>query len=352
MEKILFIGDLHAGVKDGNQLMMDFQLNYLENEVIPYCTEHKIKTIVQMGDTFDVRKHTQTNVLKQWKEKFFDVLVTKGIRFITLCGNHDTVYKNTLFPNALDTNLGTYTNIEIITKPTELTIGGTPTLFVPWICRDNEEECMNAIMNSVAKNCVGHFEIKGAMMESSVCTEGLPISTFSNFDLCMSGHFHIAGQYDNVKYLGTPYEMSWADFGVTKGFWVMHSELNKLEFVPNENTMYHKITYNEDNSMDEFIEENALKDKYVKVVIEKRENFSKYEAWLMKLEVMGMVDLKIVEPLMTKSSEDSEIDAEYLETASTTDLIKEYVGELYPEKADKLTTMMTSIYNEAQRAYS
>jgi hypothetical protein len=262
------------------------------------------------------------------------------------------VFKNTLFPNALDTNLGSYNNVEIITKPTELTVGGIPTLFVPWICRDNEEECMKTIESSDARNCIGHFEVKGAMMESSVCTEGLPISTFRNFELCLSGHFHIAGQYDNVKYLGTPYEMSWADFGVQKGFWVMHTEHNKLEFVPNKNTLYHKITYNEDNSMDEFLDESELKGKYVKVVIEKRDNFSKYEAWLMKLEVMGMVDLKVIEPLLGRDAEESEIDVEKLETASTPDLIEEYISEVYPEKADKLSTMMISIYHEAQRTFS
>lgn len=350
MTKQLYIGDLHAGVRDGSQLMIDFQLKFLD-EVIQYCVDNNIDTIVQFGDTFDVRKHTQTNVLKQWKERFFDKLVEKGIRFITLCGNHDTVYKNTLFPNALDTNLSSYSNVEIITKPTELTLGGIPTLIVPWICRDNEEECMKAIETSDAKNCIGHFEVKGAMMESSVCTEGLPISTFRNFDLCMSGHFHIAGQYDNVKYLGTPYEMSWADFGVPKGFWVMHTELNKLEFVKNPHTLYHKITYNEDNSMDEFLEESEVNGKYVKVVIEKRENFAKYEAWLMKLEVMGMVDLKVIEPMMGRDSDEVEVDVERLETASTTDLIKDYVGELYPEKSEKLATMMVSLHNEAQRTF-
>lgn len=349
--KLAILGDAHAGVRDGNTLMMEHQLRYLCEVFIPYCVEHDIRRIIQTGDMFDVRRHTNTAVLHEWKRRFFDLLKAHDLQMFMYVGNHDAYYKNTLTPNTLEEHLRGYDNIVIFDEPAEWQMGGRKFMFVPWICSENEEACMKAIRGFDAEICFGHFEIVGAKMEGSVCTEGLALSTFDRFKLCISGHFHIKGKYENVLYVGTPYQMSWADYGVPKGFHVLDTKTLECEFVENTNFIYHQITYNEDRDMDAAFD-TSYKDKYVRVIIEHRDNYAKYEKWIMRLEVAGAAGLSIVEPYVDRDGRDSEIEFNgELNVLSTTDIIKEYVSDVYPEKGDKLTKMMLGLHDSARVMY-
>jgi DNA repair exonuclease SbcCD nuclease subunit len=350
--KFAILGDAHAGVRDGNLLMMKHQLEYLENEFIPYLVKNGIKLIVQTGDIFDVRRHTNTAVLAEWKVRFFNVLERLGIKLIIYIGNHDMFLKNKISPNSATAHLSNYSNVQIIETVQNVNIGGTDMLMVPWICAENEEEIMNAISTSESRVCFGHFEIKGAKMESSTCTDGLPLSTFNRFERCISGHFHVAGDYENVQYVGTPYQMSWGDYGIAKGFWIMDSESLEMEFIVNDKEIYHKLTYNEDRNMDLLVDGCDYRDQHIKVVVEHREDFKKYEAWLLRVEVMGAATFTIVEPFVDRDAEDSDIiiDGE-IEVLSTTDLIKEYVKDVYPERAEALTKMMLGIHGTARSTF-
>lgn len=347
-KEYLILGDAHAGTRDGNQLVMEQQISYLESVVIPHMLENNISVMIQTGDIFDVRKHTNTAVLHEWKTRFFDVLQKNGIILIVYVGNHDSFYKNTLTPNTVNELLGEYNNVYIINEPEEISLGGTKSLVVPWICQSNEEIAMKMINESDASVCFGHFEIKGAKMESSVCDDGLPLSTFKRFAKTISGHFHIKGDYEDVTYVGTPYEMSWGDFGNEKGFHIFNVEDLTLTFHKNDNQLYHKITYNEDQDMEFYLKQD-YKDKYIKVVIEHRQDFKKYESWLLKLESKGSATLSIIEPIMDRDAKDSNIeDNGDLKILSTEEIIESYVDDVYPERKDKLTKMMLGLHSTAR----
>lgn len=346
---ILWLGDLHAGVRDGNELVMDFQLKYLIDMVIKYCLENQIKTIIQLGDVWEVRRATNNNVSDRWKREFFDVLEHHGIVLITIVGNHDTYYKNRINPNYSNTLLSKYKKIWVIDEPTEMTLNDTKYAFIPWICKSNHDACIAMITNTDAEVVVGHFEIKGARLNAtSVCEDGLPMETFARFKLVMSGHFHSQGEYGNIRYAGTPYETTWTDYGEAKGFWTSGTDTNELTFHRNDNPLHIKITYVEENDMSVVFDQD-LKNKYVKVTVESREDFKKYEKWLMKLETMGMFDLKIVEPMMALDSDESdiEVDVENLDVAKTEDMMVQYIKDVYPERADRLAKMSLGLYGEA-----
>lgn len=348
-DECAIVGDAHGGTKDGNLILMEHQLTYLDH-IIDECVRMDIKVMIQTGDLFDVRKSTNTNVLREWKMRFFNKLRDNGIHLITLVGNHDMYLRNSIHPNSITEHVSHYDNITIIDEPTEILLGGNKVLIVPWVCSGNSDDIFNAIETTDAQVCIGHFEIKGARMESGICTDGLPLSTFSKFKLVLSGHFHSKGRYENVEYVGTPYQMCWGDFGHDKGFYVLDTETLDLEFIKNENDLFIKITYDEDQSMDIHLDAD-LTGKYVKVVIEHRDNFPKYEKWFSRLETKGMVELKVIEPLMDRSSKDTEVevDTETLSVQSTEDLIVEYVNDLYPEKKDKLSRMMLSLHTESRK---
>ncbi|AUS02033.1 metallo-dependent phosphatase-like protein [Vibrio phage 3.058.O._10N.286.46.B8] len=348
-DNILWLGDTHGGVRDGNELVMAFQLQYLVDVVIKYCLENQINTIIQLGDIWEVRRATNNNVSDRWKKEFFDVLEHHGIQLITIVGNHDAYYKNRIKPNFTNTLLSKYSNITIIQDPTEMLLNGTKYAFVPWICKDNYNECINMIENTDAEIMVGHYEIKGARMESGVCEDGMPMEKFARFKKVVSGHFHTQGVYGNIQYAGTPYETTWADYGEAKGFWTSNTAVDEMVFHRNENPLHIKVSYVEENNMDEVFEQD-LKNKYIKVTVESRENFKKYEKWLMRLETMGMFDLKIIEPMMSLDSDESdmEVDVDNLDVVKTEDMIVNYVGDVYPDRADRLSKMMLGLHAEAE----
>lgn len=348
--KTVILGDLHAGVRDGNAILMEHQLDVLD-KIIDWCVENGVKVIIQTGDVFDVRRSTNTFVLDVWKERFFNRLAKLKIQLITYIGNHDMYFKNTIRPNTIVSNLGDYNNIQIIEKPTTINLDGTDIAIIPWICEENHDECMKLIRESDAPIIFGHFEVKGAMMEGGECTDGLPISTFSKYEKCISGHFHVKGTYDNINFVGTNYGMTWGDYGIPKGFHVLDTDDLSLEFHENTETMFVKIIYDEDNNMDLELEQD-LTNKSVKVVIQQREDFKKYEAWVDKLSSKNMAKLGIIEPFQDRSEADvvyhfsGEADVE-----STEDLIKAYVEEAYPERKTKLTQIMLAVHNEARAAF-
>lgn len=349
---IAILGDLHAGEREGNALTMKQQLDWLVSVFIPYLIENKIKTVIQTGDMFDVRRHTNTMVLDEWKKRFFNVLVDLDIKMYTIIGNHDMYYKNKVRPNSQTNHLSIYgDNTMIIEDAQTLNFDGKKMLMVPWICEENEERSLELLAEGDADYCLGHFEVKGAKMESGVCTDGLAISTFKQFIHCISGHFHTQGRYDNIQYVGTPYQTSWGDYGVPKGFWTLDTNTDELNFIENgpEWTLFHRISYNEDRNMDAYLKEN-FEGQYLKVVVENRDNFKKYEAWLLKLENMGAASLTIIEPLLDRDEAEScvSVDGE-LTIASTEDIITEYIGDVYPEKQDPLNKMMLGLHSEARR---
>lgn len=345
---ILWLGDLHGGVRDGNELIMNFQIGYLADVVIKHCLDNNIKTIIQLGDIWEVRRATNNNVSDRWKKEFFDVLEHHGIAFITIVGNHDAYYKNRIKPNFTYTLLNKYDNITIIQDPTEIMINGVKYAFIPWICKQNYNDSITMIENTDAEVLVGHFEIKGARMESGVCEDGFPMEKFARFKKVISGHFHSQGVYGNILYAGTPYETSWSDYGEAKGFWVSDVELNRMDFHRNNNSTHIKVTYVEENDMSEIFKQD-LKNKYIKVTVESRTDFKKYEKWLIKLETMGMFDLKIIEPMMTLDSDESDVgvDVDNLDVANTEDMITRYVNDVYPERAERLNKMALGLFAEA-----
>ncbi len=341
MDNALILGDLHFGERDGSDLVMSHQKKVLDS-VIQYCKDNGIKTIIQTGDLFDVRKSTNTKVINFWRKNFFDVLLTNDIDLKTIVGNHDMYYKNTIIPNSTTEIVGHYPNVEIYDKPTE--VGDI--LFVPWICKENQEECINAIKTSEKKICVLHPEIVGANMGGSECTDGLEVQAFDRFETVVCGHFHIRGQYGNCTYVGTPYELTWTDYGDDKGFHILNG--TELEFTKLDFPLFHRFTYDEDKKTD-YILEHDLTDKHVKLIIENRQDFKAYELFMDKLQIKGMKDLKVIEPLTSLNSSDSVVEfTGELEIKTTESLIEDYISDLYPEKKTGLTQLMLGLHSEAR----
>ena len=152
-------------------------------------------------------------------------------------------FKNTLEINSPDLLLRDYKdNITIYEEPSKWQ--GID--IIPWICKDNEQDISEFIQESKNQVCFGHFELVGYEMDrGNICHEGMDPQVLSKYDLVLSGHFHHKSNNGSIVYVGTPGEMTWADYNDERGFHVFDTETRELEFVKNPYSMFFKISYDE-----------------------------------------------------------------------------------------------------------
>lgn len=254
-----------------------------------------ITTILQFGDAFDRRRYINYETLRLSREYLFDKLVEYDFKMYIWLGNHDIAYKDRLTTNSPELLLGEYENIRVTTKPENWRVGDASVLVIPWICEQNEIACLEAIDQSKAKFCFGHFEMQGFEMQKGIiCEHGTAKELFWKFDHVYSGHFHHISSKDNVTYLGTPYGLTWSDYGDKRGFFVWDTKTFDTEFIENPYQNFHKLQYDDkDNSFtEEQLDEldfTKYKDTFVKVIVSNKSNLYLYDKFIEKLESSGAI---------------------------------------------------------------
>ena len=147
--KIAIITDQHFGCRKNSKLFHDYFLKFYNDTFFPTLEKEGITTVINMGDTFDSRKGIDFAALTWAKDNYFDRLKEMGITVHTIVGNHDVYYKNTNNLCSLKELLGHYTDcVKIYMDPTDVTVGDTTVGLVPWICDENEKECIDFIQNT------------------------------------------------------------------------------------------------------------------------------------------------------------------------------------------------------------
>lgn len=347
--KIALLGDTHFGARGDSPAFHKHFKRFYDECFFPYLEKNNIEHVIQLGDVFDRRKFINFNSLKQSKEYFFDRL-NRDYKSWLLIGNHDTYFKNTNDVNSPVLLLNEYDNITLVTHPYETGFDGLSICMIPWICQENGIDCFNALQVTKAQIALGHFEIEGfEMHKGAYCDDGIKPDIFSKFDQVYSGHFHTKSTRGNITYLGTPYEMTWSDWGDQKGFGVLDTSTRELEFVPNPFNMFHKIWYDDNNkNMDEIlaIDLEQYKDTIVKVIITNKLNPVWFDMFIEKLEKVNPADLQIVEDHLNLNLEDDQDIVN--EAEDTLTILGKYVNQL-DIKADKsrLENLLRSLYNQA-----
>ena len=275
------------------------------------------------------------------KEMWFDQLVKLGCNHTMLIGNHDIYYKNTLRVNAPHEILGEY-NFDVIDKPTTKSYDGTDILLLPWICDDNKSEVFEAVQRSKAPVCMGHLELNGFEAHPGhVMESGMDKTFFNKFKRVFSGHYHQKSTKGNISYLGNPYQLYWNDYGCKRGFHVFDTSTLKTTFYRNPFDIFHKLYYNNGVSIPE---SEDLKGSFVKLIVEEKGDYQKFDYAVKQLQNIGLGDLKIVEDL----SAELECSDSTMETEDTMTLLESYIDEI-ELKVDKsnVKSVMRSLYVEA-----
>lgn len=348
MSLIAILGDTHLGARSGSTHFSEHFNSFFTDEFYPYLKKHNIKHVIQLGDLFDNRTQLNIKAYNTCKDVWFDPLVRDGIQMYTLLGNHDILYRSTLEVNTPTLLLADEyaKNLVIIDTPTTIDICGTTFAAIPWICDANREEVFEFMSNTKADICVGHFEISGfEMMRGIPGNGGLSREIFEKFELTLSGHFHTQSydEYFRVKYVGTPYEITFADMHDPRGFHVFDTETRELTFIYNKNTMFDRIIYNDGYSGDI----SLLKGKIIKLIVEKKTDPYAFDRFIDSLQLVGLYDLNIIENFIDVNSSSCNIEnienprvvinnyIDGLTTSVDKSRLKEYIAGLYAEALTK-----------------
>ena len=318
--RVAIITDTHYGARKGSKYLHDYFELFYRDVFFPSLEEHKIDTVIHMGDIFDSRKAIDLQSLEWTKRVMLEPL--KKYKVYLTIGNHDCYYKNTNNVNSPELLLRNYSNIKIYNRAEEVTIGKRKMLFLPWINSENYDHTLNSIKETKAKVAMGHLEVngfkatRGHMMEN-----GLDTKVFDKFEKVYSGHFHTRSNDGKIYYLGNPYEMFWNDVNDPRGFHLFDTETLEHTPIDNPYRLFYNIYYEDTNH--KLFNATEYENKIVKIIVRKKSNVKDFEKFIDKLYSVGVQDLKIVENYGIQESEDFEVEEE----ESTISILNRYIEE-------------------------
>ena len=341
--KIALITDQHLDGRKGNLAFWNYFQKFYDDVFFPTLEKKGVRVVFDLGDTFDNRKSMDFNTFHRVRENYFERL--KDYEVHMLLGNHCTYYKNTNKVNSPELLLENYKNIKIYSEPKEILMGKKVFLMLPWINKENQENIFRRLETSEADICCGHLELTGFEVTPGMKMDhGMDPKLFHRFKRVWSGHFHHKSKKGNVQYLGNPYQMYWNDYKDRRGFHIYDTERDHLEFIPNPYDIFDKIFY-DDTSVDYNKQDvSCYKDKFIKIVVDKKQDYQMFETLVDRLYNVGVHDVKIIETLVDSDvQEDLEVS-----TKDTLTLLNDYIDEveMSVDKSD-LKGLMRSLYIES-----
>ena len=341
---VAIITDQHLDGRKGSINFWNYFKKFYDNVFFPTLEKKKIRTLIDLGDTFDQRKGIDYNVWNRIRTYYFQRLECMGIEVHMIVGNHTAYYKNTNEINTPGLLLREFSNIAVYARPQEIIIEDTKILMIPWINSQNREETLNKIESTDAPLCMGHLELGGFEMVPGMMGTGMSPTLFSKFKKVLSGHYHHKSSKGNVTYIGNPYEMFWNDYNDPRGFYLFDTPKAKLTWIKNPYKIFKKLYYN-DLEKDMVVDYDEFKDTYVKVIVEEKRDYEQFDMMIDRLYEIGVYDIKVVETLLDVDGDTNESS---LEIKDTLTLLNEYIDEVeMTVNKDNLKKVMRSLYIES-----
>ena len=343
--KVAIITDQHFGARKSSRIFHEFFLRFYNQVFFPTLKERGITTVLDLGDTFDNRRQIDLWAAKWARENYYDRLRDMGVTVHAVVGNHTAYFKDTNTINTLDNLLGEYENVHTYSGPTEVTIGGLPILFIPWINAENSETTYQLIESTSCNYAMGHLGLNGFEAHRGYLMEhGAESKRYKKFSKVLSGHYHHRSSRGNIHYLGNPYQIYWNDYKDPRGFHIFDTETGDLEYIQNPFEIYEKIFYDEDKIKASKFKYNNYEGKILKIIVENKKDSSKFDFFLSQLYAAGVHEVKIVEDPSFEQGLDDEID---IEKEDTLTILERYVDDIEHSDKPALKTILKSLYVEA-----
>ncbi len=296
--KIALINDTHFGARGDSQLFFDYFMSFFDNEFFPYLKENNINTIIHAGDLMDRRKYVNFSILNQVRTRFIQKLKDNDIEMHCILGNHDVYYRNTNMINSIRELFND--DFKLYESPAVVNFDGLDIALLPWVNKENQEESVKFIKTASAPILIGHLELRGYdVMRGVKFDGGMNPNIFNRYEKVFSGHFHCKQDDGNIYYLGTQYQITFADLNESKGFHVLDTNTRELEFIENPNKMFYSIRYNDENGpVENFSSKYNLKGSYVKLFVETKKHPYSFDRFMDKLYDLGVSKITIVEDII------------------------------------------------------
>lgn len=349
--KLALLTDTHFGARNDALMFQDFFNQFYGEVFFPALRERGIKTVVHLGDLLDRRKFINFAILNRVRTDFVDRIVEDEIDLHCIIGNHDTFFKNTNEVNSVQELFRDVPNFKIYSDPATVRFDGVDLLFLPWINSSNYERSLAAVEESKAVVCMGHLELQGfEMYRGTKCEHGMSRETFSKFHSVFSGHFHHRSTQGNIHYLGSPYEMTFADMEDSLGFHIFDTEDLSLEFIPNPYRMFFRVVYDDHTQepgqlMD--VDPAQYKDKFLKIVVKSKSDPYLFEKYLDRIYASNPADTSIMEGYSADLDDVPDSEKEFV-IEDTLTVLNTYVDNIDMDvDRDKLKEVLRELYVES-----
>lgn len=349
MSKIAVICDSHFGVRNDAPVFYDyFQKTF--NRFFDIIKKEGCEYIIHLGDLMDRRKYINYVTSNKLRKIFLEKI---EIPTHIIAGNHDLYWRNTSIVNSLDEIIGDrYPLIKTHTRPHLVSVDGLDIQLIPWINEENYAESLEAIRTTSAEVLMGHLELQGFQTFKGIVSDhGMDASIFNRFDAVYSGHYHHRSSNNNIHYIGSSAEYTWADYNDPRGFSIFDTQTREMTFYENEINIFRMLAYDDvkhPNILEKIkgTDYSKYKDCYVKIVCVNKTNPYNFDVLLDKLYKACPLDISIIEDISSfkDNAEDDVID----EAQDTRTILDSYISGLtLPVNNDKMKNFMYSIYSEA-----
>jgi len=259
--KILVLGDIHYGFRTNKSKYLDVTDEVMA-KATSLCIEKNIENIVILGDYFENRNALNVKTMNRGFLALNNLIKETGCPVYFLKGNHDYYYRTTKEYSSADPLTFIDPKIKVISEITPIEFDGIKTLMVPWLMPGDVPKFLEIKEEDDYQVCFGHFEVVGFDLNVFGFTNksGFKVKDFSNFKKVFSGHFHKRQKSRNVRYVGSPYQLDFAEAGDTKGFTILEIPSLKETFTENKfSPRYVKAWYsNRDETKRKNINNNVV----------------------------------------------------------------------------------------------
>jgi len=290
------------------------------------AVERDCEGLLVLGDIFDPRRSIPVPVLDRTCRAF--AYAATKLWVSALAGNHD-IYGRKATINSLQALLG---NATVWDEP------GTEGVFayVPWM--DDPDEYRKAV-GTVSRDNDARYLLSHVMIEGAVPADvGKAKKDLRphRWDRIFLGDIHEPMDFDpNIQYAGAPQQHHFGDAAGARGFFILDTGTNEIEFIENEiSPRFHKVT---DLS---YIREHVREGDFVRVCPDDPD-----DALALAAHARQKTTWVEVEAVVFADEEPPRLE---ISTAQTSDeLLRRYVAHTYADDPEDLVSLGLEILLEA-----
>lgn len=362
IDKIIFISDLHFGVRSNSLEFLDIQKDYYNNFFIPQVkklAKNNNVAVFCLGDIFESKQTLNIRVLNETLEIFKNILSIVPV--VSIIGNHDIFQKNSneinsIKPLALLNNMTLYENSKI------LNIKNKKFYLMPWqFTKEKEKECISEALENEVDYLLCHSEINGLKYNKfTKCSHGNDIDEYKGFKKVISGHIHWRQDQDNILYIGNPYHTNKGDSGNKKGIYILDVESGEFSFIENNHSPeYIKLKLDDILEMETESVLKKINNNFVE--IEYTANYIKFPFYKLidnlqgyrSIEYYSVDEGSVVNDIIDEEDDIDLGDYAELKKFSIMELINEYIENLntIKEFKEKMKEDSKVLFNECMNEY-